>query len=218
MLKKICLYICLMAATRAFTANELQRDIDTATSIIHDFKAMPEKSIPEDILKDAKGLAILNIIKAGFFFSGRGGIGLVVARTSHGWSAPSAVGVGGAGFGFQIGAEVTDFVLVLNTDEAVDAFANGTNVALGVNVSMAAGPVGRTAEGGVMPKAAIYTYSRSQGLFAGVSLEGTIIGERKETNREFYKKPYTAAQLLSGSVPEPKSAEKLYAELNAYTH
>ena len=167
-------------------------------------------------LKNAKGLVILNIIKAGFVVSGRGGIGLVIARTGKGWSAPSAVGVGGAGFGFQIGAEVTDFVLVLNNQEAVDAFANGTNVALGVDVSMAAGPVGRTAEGGVMPVAAIYTYSRSQGLFAGVSLEGTIVGERKETNQEFYKKPYTAAEILSGSVSQPKSAEKLYAELKSY--
>ncbi len=214
MFRKMIFFTILITASTAFCGNELQRDIDRATAIIQDFKAMPETSIPQDVLKKAKGLAILNIVKAGFFFSGRGGIGLVIAKTFHGWSAPSAVGVGGAGFGFQIGAEITDFVLVLNTQDAVDAFSKGTNVALGVNVSMAAGPVGRTAEGGVMPDAAIYTYSRSQGLFAGVSLEGTIIGERKDSNQQFYKKAYTARELLSGKVPPPKSADKLYQELD----
>src|SRR5262245_46004442 len=125
---------------------------------------MPEKSIPDAVLRDAKGLAILTVLKAGFLFSGQGGTGIVIARIGKGWSAPSAIGTGGAGFGFQVGAEVTEFVLVLNTPDAVDAFAKGGNVSFGGALSAAAGPVGRTASASVMPVAAIYTYSRSQGL------------------------------------------------------
>ena len=85
----------------------------------------------------------MTVIKAGFGFSGRGGKGVVVARTRNGWSGPSAIGTGGAGFGFQIGAEVTEFVMILNTDEAVKAFSRDVNVTLGGDISVAAGPIGR---------------------------------------------------------------------------
>ncbi len=84
---------------------------------------------------------------------------------------------------------------------------------IGGSLSAAAGPIGRTAEAGVMPMAAIYTYSRSQGLFAGVSLEGTVIVERTKANAKFYKKPVTPQELLSGKIPPPKSAKALYKEL-----
>jgi lipid-binding SYLF domain-containing protein len=137
----------------------------------------------------------------------------VVAKNGNEWSAPSAIGVGGAGFGFQIGGEITNFVLVLNTKNAVDAFAKGGNVTLGGDLSIAAGPIGRTAEGSVMPFAAVYTYSRSKGLFAGISLEGTVVGERKKANEDFYKKRVSAGELLSGKMPRPASASELYKEL-----
>src|SRR5436309_14902932 len=96
----------------------MQGDVDQAATIIERFQAVPEKAIPQAVLRDARGLAIMTVIKAGFGFSGRGGAGVVVARTQHGWSGPSAIGTGGAGFGFQIGAEMTEFVMVLNTDAA----------------------------------------------------------------------------------------------------
>src|SRR4029453_12214467 len=128
-------------------------------------KDMPEGGIPEKVLRDAKGLAILTVLKAGFMFSGQGGWGVVVGRTGKSWGGPSPIATGGAGFGFQVGAEVTEFVLVLNTPEAVEAFAHGGNVSIGGTLSVAAGPVGRTAGANVMPVAAVYTYSRSQGLF-----------------------------------------------------
>src|SRR5208337_5673089 len=177
---------------------------------------MPEKSIPTEVLRNAKGVAIMTVIKAGFIVSGRGGSGVVVARTGKGWSGPSAIGTGGAGFGFQIGAEQTEFVFVLNTRDAVKAFAQGGNVQLGGDISVAAGPVGRTVEAGVTPVAAVYTYSRSQGLFAGVSLEGTVIAARDDTNAEYYGRPVTPGQILSGKVKVPAGARKLQKALAMY--
>jgi SH3 domain-containing YSC84-like protein 1 len=170
---------------------DMQGDVDQAATIIERFQAVPEKAIPQAVLKDARGLGIMTVMKAGFGFSGRGGKGVVVARTKNGWSGPSAIGTGGVGFGLQIGAEVTEFVFILNTDAAVQAFSRDVNVTLGGDISVAAGPLGRNAEAGITPLAAIYTYSRSQGLFAGVSLEGTVIGTRNDANAEFYGRRVT---------------------------
>lgn len=191
----------------------MQDQVDQATTIIERFREMPEKGIPESVLKEAKGLAILTVLKAGFIFSGQGGWGVVIARTSHGWSGPSAIGTGGAGFGFQVGAEVTEFVLVLNTPAAVDAFARGGNVSFGGALSAAAGPVGRTAGASVMPVAAVYTYSRSQGIFAGVSIEGTVIAARDDANRAYYGHEVTPQAILSGQAKPPRGADKLRAAL-----
>ena len=146
--------------------------------------------------RHAKGVAILTVYKAGFGVSGRGGTGVVVARTGKGWSGPSSIGTGGAGFGFQIGASETEFIYILNTREAVEAFAHGGNVQFGGDISVAAGPVGRTAEGAVTPVAAVYAYSRSQGLFAGVSLQGTVIAAKDETNAEYRPAGHTGTNPL----------------------
>ncbi|KAF9992915.1 hypothetical protein BGZ80_000648 [Entomortierella chlamydospora] len=175
--------------------------------------------IPPDILSKAQGLAIFTVVKAGFLFSGRAGSGIVVARLDDGsWSAPSAIGTGGMGFGGQIGAEITDFVVVLNNRAAVKSFATGGNVTLGGNLSVAAGPIGRTAEAGASASAksvaAIYSYSKSKGLFAGVSIEGSVIVERKDANEAFYRQKVTAAELLSGSITPPPQADILYRALN----
>ena len=187
----------------------MQGDVDQAATIIERFQAVPEKGIPQAVLKDARGLAIMTVIKAGFGFSGRGGKGVVVARLRNGWSGPSAIGTGGAGFGFQIGAEVTEFVMILNTDDAVKAFSRDVNVTLGGDISVAAGPIGRHAEAAITPIAAVYTYSRSQGLFVGVSLEGTVIGTRNDANAEYYGRRVTPEEILSGKVPPPSGAARL---------
>src|ERR671922_271851 len=188
---------------------DMQDDVDQAATIIERFQAVPEKAIPQAVLKDARGLAIMTVIKAGFGISGRGGKGVVVARTKSGWSGPSAIGTGGAGFGFQIGAKVTEFVMILNTDAAVQAFSRDVNVTLGGDLSVAAGPIGRTAAAAITPVAAIYTYSRSQGLFAGISLQGAIIGTRNDTNAEYYGRRVTPEEILSGKVSPPPGATRL---------
>jgi lipid-binding SYLF domain-containing protein len=194
----------------------MQEDVDQAVTIIERFQEIPEKAIPTAVMRDAKGLAILTVTKGGFIFSGRGGTGVVVARTDKGWSGPSAIGTGGIGFGFQAGVQVSELVILLNTPEAVNAFSKGGNVTLGAGMSIAAGPVGRDAEGSLTLGAAMYTYSRSQGLFAGVSLEGTVIGTRDETNAEYYGKPVEASDILSGKVPPPAGAKKLVQVLSKY--
>jgi lipid-binding SYLF domain-containing protein len=207
-----------IAACLAFTAParaSMEDDVAQAATVIERFGEMPEHGIPEAVLRDAKGLAILTVLKAGFIFSGQGGQGVVVSRLGKDrWSAPSAIGTGGAGFGFQVGAQVTEYVMVLNTADAVEAFSKGANVALGGQLSVAAGPVGRTAAAGVMPVAAIYTYSRSQGLFAGASLEGTVIATRDEENDRYYGRDVTADEILSGKVKAPKSEVALRRALD----
>ena len=161
-------------------------------------------------------MAILTVTKAGFIVSGRGGTGVVVARTEKGWSGPSAIGSGGIGVGFQAGVQVSEYVIILNTPEAVNAFSKGGNVTLGGNLSAAIGPIGRSAEAGVAPQAAIYTYSRNQGIFAGVSLEGTVIATRYEANEQYYGKPVFPTDILSGEVKPPEDAQKLLQLLAKY--
>ena len=209
----ILLAACLATAAAHAT---MQDDVNQAVSVLERFQEIPESAIPDMILRDAKGIAILTLTKGGFVFSGRGGTGVVLARTEKGWSGPSAIGAGGMGFGFQAGAQVSELVFVLNTPDAVVAFAKGGNVTLGGAMSLATGPVGRDLEGAMAVGAVMYTYSRSLGFFAGVSLEGTVIGTRDDANAEFYGKPVQAREILSGSVPPPAGAEKLLKFLSKY--
>jgi lipid-binding SYLF domain-containing protein len=199
-----------LGTAQAFTEQEI---VNADAQIIREFRRIPEQQIPETVLSKARGLAIIKVLKIGFGVSGKGGEGVVVARTGHGWSGPSFIGTGGAGIGFQIGAEVTDFVFVLNNEEAVRAFSHGGNVKIGADASAAAGPVGRHAEADVMPTAAIYTYSRSKGLFAGVSLQGAVIATQTDANSRYYGRPVTAAQILSGKVSPPAGAARLLSAL-----
>jgi lipid-binding SYLF domain-containing protein len=203
----LTLGVVLLGASPVYAS--MQGDVDQAATIIERFQAVPEKAIPQAVLRDARGLAIMTVIKGAFGFSGQGGTGVVVARTRNGWSGPSAIGTGGAGFGFQIGGEVTEFVMILNTDAAVQAFSRDVNITLGGDISVAAGPIGRTAEAALTPVAAIYTYSRSQGLFAGISLQGTVVGTRNDANAEYYGRRVTPEEILSGKVPPPSGAMRL---------
>jgi lipid-binding SYLF domain-containing protein len=194
----------------------MQNDVDQAVASIQKLQEIPEQSIPPYVLRNAKGIAILTVIKAGFIFSGRGGTGIVLARTSSGWSGPSAIGNGGIGVGFQAGAQMTEFVIVLNTPNAVQAFSQYGNFSLGADLSVAAGPVGRNAAVDVLPLAAVYTYSCSQGLFAGVSLEGTVIAARNDANAAYYGRAVTPADILSGKANPPAGASKLINLLSKY--
>lgn len=179
----------------------------------------PDKVIPPSVLANCKGLAVITVLKAGFLGSGRLGSGIVVARLSDGsWSAPSAVATAGGGFGGQIGFELTDFVFILNDNAAVRAFSQAASVTLGGNVSIAAGPVGRNAEaaGAASLKgvAGVFAYSKTKGLFAGVSLEGSVLIERRDANEKMYGGRITAKQLLEGGVRAPPAADPLMRVLN----
>jgi lipid-binding SYLF domain-containing protein len=196
-MKTICalLAICLLPFATANGATE-QEVVNQSVRILRQFRNMPERGIPRSVLRNARGLAILTVVKIGFGLSGKGGQGVVVARTGNGWSGPSFVGTGGAGWGPQIGAQITD-----------------GNLAVGADASAAAGPVGREAAAAITPTAAIYTYSRASGLFAGVSLEGTVIATQKTANHRYYGRPVTSHDILSGAVPPPARAGRLMSAL-----
>ena len=197
------------------SANATEQDIVNRSAVtLREFRHMPEKGLPARVLKHARGLAIISVAKGAFIFSGKAGKGVVIARTGHGWSGPSFIGTGGAGWGLQFGGEITDFVFVLNNDAAVRAFSRGGNVTLGADASVAAGPVGRAAEANIAPRAAIYSYSRSKGLFAGVSLEGAVIATRKGANDRYYGHPVTAQEILQGRTKPPAGSSNLRASLN----
>jgi lipid-binding SYLF domain-containing protein len=205
-----------LAGCPAFAAS-MRETVSDCADIVQDFSGIAERSIPPRVLRSAKGIAILRVLKGGFFVSGRIGEGVVIARLpGGGWSGPSAIGTGGAGFGFQVGGQVTEFVIILNTRAAVKAFARGGNVEFGGALSIAAGPVGRAAEAGILPVAAVYTYSRSQGLFAGASLEGTILLAQSDKNARYYGGPVIPEQILSGRVAPPPSARPLVETLSQY--
>ena len=207
-------FLIIICSLSVVAANATEQDtVNRSANTIREFRHLPEKGIPPRILRRARGLAIISVVKAGFIFSGKAGEGVVIARTGHGWSGPSFIGTGGAGWGPQIGAEVTDFVIVLNNDRAVRAFSKGGNVTLGADASVAAGPIGRAAEADVTPRAAIYTYSRSKGLFVGASLEGAVIGTRTHANERYYGRSVSADDILHGRVPAPAGASNLRGAL-----
>jgi lipid-binding SYLF domain-containing protein len=212
----LCSIFALVGNSSAIAAS-MTETVRACAGIVRDFSRIPEHAIPGRVMRDAKGIAVLRVLKGGFVVSGRLGEGIVIARLPRGgWSGPSAIATGGAGFGPQIGGSVTEFVIILNTEAAVAAFARGGNLQFGGALSVAAGPVGRTAEVGVVPVAAVYTYSRSQGLFAGASLEGTIFAEESAKNASYYRHRVTPKQILRGRVAPPASAEPLLAALRKY--
>ncbi|KAL3825481.1 hypothetical protein ACJIZ3_021510 [Penstemon smallii] len=199
--------------------HEIYKSANTLKSYSQIARLNPEKSIPAAILKGAKGLAILTVVKAGVLLSYKLGTGLVVARKSDGsWSAPSAIVSVGLGWGAQVGAELMDFIIVLHDSKAVKTFCSRMHFSLGAGCSAAAGPIGRVIEAdmraGEKGSGMCYTYSCSKGAFVGVSLEGNIVATRMDTNHSFYGDPYlTTADILLGTIDRPKAAQPLYTAL-----
>ncbi|XP_031734429.1 SH3 domain-containing YSC84-like protein 1 [Anarrhichthys ocellatus] len=205
--------------------SNLKSEAKKAAKILRDFTEIsnrngPDKLIPAHVIAKAEGLAIISVIKAGFMITARGGSGIVIARLAdRRWSAPSAIGIAGLGGGFEIGVEVSDLVIILNHRRAVEAFTKGGNLTLGGNCTVAVGPMGRNVEADVAIRSptAVFTYCRSRGLFAGISLEGSGLIERKETNRKFYLRDIRASAILNGDVEPPSECYDLYHILEAYT-
>ena len=206
-----------------FSIKKLTKSAEGTLTRLAEPKSIDDAVIPSKILRGAKGIAFITIAKAGFVFSGSAGAGIVIAKLPNGsWSGPTSVGVGGMGWGAQIGASLTESVIILNTSAAVKAFSGKGQIKFGGNLSLAAGPVGRDAEasvnagdGGV---AACYSYSHTKGLFAGVSLQGVILFEREKDNKTFYGVKVSSKDILQGSVTAPHSRDldKLYAALGKY--
>ncbi|PKI84407.1 hypothetical protein MVES1_001776 [Malassezia vespertilionis] len=202
----------------------LPSECNRAARILRNFLTDPEhpetinSTIPKSVLMRAKGLAIFTIVKGGFVWSGKVGSGVVIARLPDGsWSTPTCIATGGIGIGWQVGADVTEFVVVMNTEEAVKSFGLSGNLTFGGSLSAAAGPIGIGGTGmfSVAHIAPMYSYSRSKGLYIGISLEGTALVERKDANREFYGQSIPAMDLLMGKVPAPEAAAVMYEVIEA---
>lgn len=201
----------------------MEHEIYKATNIIQGYSKVgslrPEKLIPEAILRHAKGLALLTIVKVGMMVTYKIGTGLVIARKEDGsWSPPSAISSIGVGWGAQAGGEFADLIIVLRSEEAVKIFSSDAHVSLGAGLGGAIGIFGRTAEADVRAGtggyAACYTYSCTKGAFAGCSLEGSVVTTRTHENSRFYGKQYiTAPEILLGSLARPPAAATLYRAL-----
>src|SRR5262245_4300032 len=149
-----------------------------AASVLTEIMGIPEQSIPEELMARAHGIAVIpHVVKGAFGIGGQWGKGLMSQRHENGaWSAPAYVEIGGGSFGLQIGVQATDIVLVFTDEDGLKGLLKG-KLKLGADASAAAGPVGRKAEVGtdVLLKSAVLAYSRSKGLFAGISLDGSVI-------------------------------------------
>ncbi|XP_031436566.1 SH3 domain-containing YSC84-like protein 1 [Clupea harengus] len=202
----------------------LKSEAKKAAKILREFTEItnrngPDKLIPAHVIATAQGLAIITVIRCGFMITARGGSGIVIARLADGrWSAPSAIGIAGLGGGFEIGLEASDFVIILYQKRAVEAFSKGGNLTFGGNCTVAVGPLGRNLEADVALRstAAVFSYCKSRGLYAGVSLEGSYLMERKETNRKFYGRDIRASAILNGDVDPPSEGFDLYTILDDY--
>jgi lipid-binding SYLF domain-containing protein len=180
-----------------------ERALDAA-AVLDEVMGTREASIPTSLLRDSRCVAVIpGVVKVGFIFGGRHGRGLVSCRVGSGWSRPSYIAITGGSFGLQIGAQATDFVLVFTNERAARALTSH-KITLGGDASVSAGPVGRTTEAATDAtfSTEIYSYSRSKGLFAGLSLEGSSLGIDDEANDAVYESAVDPEGLLfeSGGV------------------
>ncbi|WP_026841865.1 lipid-binding SYLF domain-containing protein [Citrifermentans bremense] len=184
--------VMALSATEAFAESGATK-IEDCIEVVKAIKAIPEQGVPPMLLKDAQAIAVIpGVIKVGFVIGGRYGTGVLTVRDAKGnWSAPVFIKIAGGSLGWQIGAESTDLVLVFKTKKSVDGLFQG-RFTLGADASVAAGPVGRSAEGAtdLTLKAEIYSYSRSRGLFAGVALNGAAIMVDDDANVSYYGSKY----------------------------
>jgi lipid-binding SYLF domain-containing protein len=217
-------YAVLVGAAVAFSAQQahaqanVRKTLDESADVLSAMESIPAKCIPQAVLANAEGVAIIpRVVKAGFIVGGRLGHGLVYSKLPDGnWTGPAFVHLGGASVGFQAGIEGTDLVLVFKHRRSLERILNGKDkLTLGADASIAAGPIGREAQAGTDAalRAEIFSYSRSRGLFAGVSFEGAVLTYDHELNREFERaKPEVRAEaanlamkiiVASGKQPAP---------------
>jgi len=210
MRKPIVLLIALLLLPLPAVAGEKEsQTMRDATEVVQEIMQIPEKGIPPAMLRNARAVAIIpGMIKAGFFVGGKYGRGVLVLKRNGGWTAPVFVRMIGGSLGWQIGAQSTDVVLVFMSEKSVNDIFDG-KITLGADAAVAAGPVGRRVEGATDAKlkAEIYSYSRSRGLFAGVSLEGAALDIDHAADSLFYGRegilPQAIVKRAASSLPVP---------------
>ena len=205
----------------ALSASDREDDlgrIRKATQVFQEIMRTPDKGIPRDLLERARCIAIIpGEEKLAFIFGGNYGKGLVTCRTGNGWSAPMFLAVGGGSVGWQIGGSFTDGVLLFMNDHALQSLMSD-KFKIGADASVAAGPVGRqaAADTDIKLTAEILSYSRSKGLFAGVSVDGAVVQADKSGDRAMYGANVTRQEILHGGVAVPEPAQRLLQELAEY--
>ena len=198
--------------------SEPARRLGEASSVFSEIMAAPDKGIPQDLLEKAYCIVIVPGVKTGAFIVGaKYGKGYLSCRagSGHGWSAPAAVRIEGGSFGFQIGASATDLIMLVNSERGAEKLLQ-SKFTLGAEVSVAAGPVGRTATAQQM-HAEILSWSRSQGLFAGIALEGATLREDLDDNAALYGTKLENRYIVSSGTRPPEAAASLMTLLNAYS-
>ena len=205
----------------ALDKKEARLEVEKAAILVQQFMGSPDSNAPRWLLRRSKAVVIIpDMVKAGFVVGGKYGRGVVVARKPDGsWSPPSFIRTGSASVGFQIGAQAMDLFMVVINQKGLDGILNN-QVKFGVDASVVAGPWGRATEAGLTAaslKADIYSYSRSKGAFAGVSLEGGGIETDAQANAAYYGRPLSVREILTGNqITPPKEAQRLIDALTRF--
>ena len=190
-----------------------------AAKVFTEIMAAPDQAIPDEILEHAQCVMVFpDVVKAGFIVGGRGGRGVASCRTAGGWTAPAFFKLGGGSVGLQIGAQVTDFVLLIMNNNGMSKLL-GDKFEVGADASAAAGPVGRQAglSTNIRMDAEILSYSRSKGLFAGLELKGVAITSDKDDLAAVYGPGVTSKAVLQGTATKPAGVMTFPTTLSKYS-
>jgi len=221
-MKKLLLLTLLVSLCAfGFAADDQPREtkasdrVQAAADVLDDIQGAPDKGIPQEVLGSAECVAVVpSMLKGGFIIGGKYGRGLASCRTPKGWSAPAFFVVSGGSVGFQIGGQAVDLVMLIMNKDGMKHLLS-SEFALGADASVAAGPVGRHAEGNTdwKMRAEVLTYSRARGLFAGVSLNGAVVKQDKDSTREFYGRMVPFRTSLIGEIDPPAGANAFLTSL-----
>jgi lipid-binding SYLF domain-containing protein len=221
-MRKLFVVFLLMLLAIPLLADDREKDKDrlqSAAQVLDDVMSAPDKGIPEEILGDAKCLAVVpSLLKGGFIVGGAYGKGVASCKTANGWSTPAFFRVEGGSFGLQIGGQAVDYIMVIMNDRGMQDLLS-SKFKLGADASVAAGPVGRHAEGATdwKMRAEVLTYSRSRGVFAGITLNGAVIKQDQDDTRAFYGRMVPFKTLLTGEfTPIPSAASPWIDALRKY--
>ncbi len=198
-------------------ANTVER-VQAAGTVIDEIMNAPDSRIPDEIFDSAKCIAVVpSMLKGAFVFGAQYGKGVASCRTEKGWSAPAFFRVTGGSFGFQIGGQAVDLIMVVMNDEGMQNLL-ASKFKIGGDASAAAGPVGRQASGSTdwKMRAQILTYSRARGIFAGISLDGAVVMQGKDDTRAFYGRMVPFKTLLTGELPAPEDAKPFLSSLDKH--
>ncbi|MEM1158834.1 MAG: lipid-binding SYLF domain-containing protein [Verrucomicrobiota bacterium] len=206
------LLLLLSPGIQAESSPRMDALIREAAGIVLEKQTSP-KPIPQTVIHRAKGIAIIEITKGGFGLSGQHGEGVLIAKTSNGWSAPSAFYTSGGGLGLQVGVEVRQLIYILNTSEAVNAFAQKGKFKLNAIANATAGPDSVTEEASTINQQDIYVYATTDGAFAGAAVGSDRLGTAININKEAYGASVTTGDILNGKIPPPATAAELYQAL-----